>query len=180
MIAYSAWHFILQNTSSIQNVMHHEETIVPLWSFELSLLLSNFRALVYGFVSSLIVSTLLPKKKQRTFVQNIRFHFICFENILTSIILVFVLRFALKMQNDQILFTIFRSYSIIFVIIMSATYLYIFFLYGAANLFKITSWIASISNMVPAFITAMSTMSSSIAMPLTLEGSKKKMQSNLI
>lgn len=77
------------------------------------------------------------------------------------------------MEHDQVLPIIFKDYSIIFIIISSATYLYVFLLYGAANSFKITSWIASIGNMIPAFITAMSTMSSNAAMPLTLEGSKK-------
>lgn len=176
LIAYSAWHFILKNTSSIQNVMQHEETIVPLWSFELPIMLSNFRALAYGFVSSLIMSALLPEKSKELSQKMSDLIFVILKTFLTPAIPVFVLGFAFKMQYDQVLSTIFMNYSIIFIIIAFATYLYVFLLYGAANSFKITSWIASIGNMIPAFITAMSTMSSNIAMPLTLEGSKKNVK----
>lgn len=175
LIAYSVGHFITQNTYSIQDITY-EETIVPLWSFELPPLLSNFHALAYGFTSSLMASVLLPKKSKELSHKMSDFILFVLKTFLTPVIPVFILGFALKMQHDQVLSTIFRDYSIIFIIIMSVTYLYIFLLYGAANSFKITGWITSISNMVPAFIAAMSTMSSSVAMPLTLEGSKKNVK----
>ncbi|WP_353287879.1 cation:dicarboxylate symporter family transporter [Wolbachia endosymbiont (group B) of Gerris lacustris] len=175
LIAYSVGHFITQNTYSIQDITY-EETIVPLWSFELPPLLSNFHALAYGFTSSLMASVLLPKKSKELSHKMSDFILFVLKTFLTPVIPVFILGFALKMQHDQVLSTIFRDYSIIFIIIMSVTYLYIFLLYGAANSFKITSWITSISNMVPAFIAAMSTMSSNVAMPLSLEGSKKNVK----
>lgn len=172
LIAYSIGHFILQNAYSIQDVTY-EETIFPLWSFKLPLLLFNFHALAYGFVSSVVVSVLLPKKSRELSCKMSDLTLFVLKVFLTPIIPVFILGLALKMQHDQVLSVIFRDYSIIFVIITSATYFYIFLLYGVANSFKVTSWITSISNMMPAFITAMSTMSSNATMPLTLAGSKK-------
>lgn len=175
LIAYSVGHFIIQNTYSIQDITY-EETIVPLWSFRLPLLLSNFHALACGFVSSIVVSTLLPKKSKELSNKMLDLTLFILKTFLTPIIPIFVLGLALKMQHDQVLSIIFKDYSIIFIIIASATYLYVFLLYGAANSFKITSWIASIGNMIPAFITAMSTMSSNATMPLSLEGSKKNVK----
>ncbi|WP_408067854.1 cation:dicarboxylate symporter family transporter [Wolbachia pipientis] len=175
LIAYSAWHFIIQNTYSIRDITY-EETIVPLWSFRLPLLLSNFYALAYGFVSSIVLSTLLPKKSKELSNKMLDLTFFTLKTFLAPIIPIFVLGLALKMQHDQVLSIIFKDYSIIFIIIAFATYLYVFLLYGAANSFKIKSWIASIGNMIPAFITAMSTMSSNATMPLTLEGSKKNVK----
>ncbi|OAB80988.1 hypothetical protein WSTR_04900 [Wolbachia endosymbiont of Laodelphax striatellus] len=176
LIAYSVGHFILQSTYSIQNVTQHKETIFPLWSIELPILLSNFRALAYGFLSSLIMSALLPEKSKELSHKISDLILFVLKTFLTPVIPMFVLGFAFKMQHDQVLSTIFMNYSIIFIIIASVTYLYVFLLYGAANSFKITSWIASIGNMIPAFITAMSTMSSNAAMPLTIEGSKKNVK----
>lgn len=95
---------------------------------------------------------------------------------MTPIIPILALGLGLKMQHDQILSIIFKDCSIIFIIIAFATYLYVFLLYGAANSFKIISWIASIRNMILAFITAMSAMSSNATMPLTLEGSKTNLK----
>ncbi|MGL9717966.1 MAG: cation:dicarboxylate symporter family transporter [Wolbachia sp.] len=172
LIAYSIGHFVLQNTYSIQDITY-EETISPLWSFKLPALLSNFHALAYGFVSSIVVSVLLPQKSKELSRKMSDLTLFVLKVFLTPVIPVFVLGLALKMQHDQVLSVIFKDCSIIFVIITSVTYFYVFLLYGAANSFKITSWIASISNMMPAFITAMSTMSSSATMPLTLAGSKK-------
>ncbi|MDR2831852.1 MAG: dicarboxylate/amino acid:cation symporter [Rickettsiales bacterium] len=175
LMAYSVGYFIIQNTYSIQDITH-EEIIAPLWSFKLPLLLSNFHALACGFVSSIVVSILLPKKSKEFSRKMSDLTLFVLKVFLTPVILIFVLGLVLKMQHDQVLSIIFKSYSIIFIIIASVTYLYIFLLYGAANSFKVTSWIASIGNMVPAFITAMSTMSSNATMPLTLEGSKKNVK----
>lgn len=80
LIAYSVGHFITQNTYSIQDITY-EETIVPLWSFRIPALLSNFYALACGFVLSILVSTILPKKKQRALEQNVRFNSLYFEDI---------------------------------------------------------------------------------------------------
>ncbi|WP_395462620.1 cation:dicarboxylate symporter family transporter [Wolbachia endosymbiont of Cantharis cryptica] len=175
LIAYSVGHFIIQNTYSIQNITY-EETIAPLWSFKLPLLLSNFHALACGFVSSIVVSILLPKKSKELSCKILDLTLSILKVFLTPVIPIFVLGLALKMQHDQVLSMVFKDYSIIFVIITSVTYLYIFLLYGAANSFKATSWITNISNMIPAFITAMSTMSSNATMPLTLEGCKKNVK----
>ncbi|WP_264337343.1 dicarboxylate/amino acid:cation symporter [Wolbachia endosymbiont (group B) of Dolichovespula media] len=175
LIAYSVGHFITQNTYSIQDITY-EETIVPLWSFRIPALLSNFYALACGFVLSILVSTILPKKSKELSNKMSDLTLFILKTFLMPIIPMFVLGLALKMEHDQVLPIIFKDYSIIFIIISSATYLYVFLLYGAANSFKITSWIASIGNMIPSFITSMSTMSSNIAMPLTLEGSKKNVK----
>lgn len=175
LIAYSIGHFALQNTYSIQDITY-EETIAPLWSFKLPLLLSNFHALAYGFMSSLIVSVLLPKKSEELSQKMSDLTLLIMKTFFIPVIPVFVLGLALKMQHDQVLSIIFKDCSIIFVIIASVTYFYVFLLYGAANSFKITGWITSISNMMPAFITAMSTMSSNATMPFTLEGSRKNVK----
>nr|WP_246168446.1 cation:dicarboxylase symporter family transporter [Wolbachia endosymbiont of Ctenocephalides felis wCfeT] len=172
LIAYSVGHFIVQSAHSIQN-MEYKETVTPLWSFKLPMLFSNFHALAYGCVSSIVLSTLLPKKSKELSDKMSDLTLFVLKVLLTPIVPVFVLGLVLKMQHDQVLSVIFKDYSIIFIIITSAAYFYVFLLYGAASSFRVIRWIASISNMAPAFITAMSTMSSNATMPLTLEGCKK-------
>ncbi|WCR58040.1 cation:dicarboxylate symporter family transporter [Wolbachia endosymbiont of Ctenocephalides felis wCfeJ] len=175
LIAYSIGHFVLQSTHSIQDITY-EETIAPLWLFKLPALISNFHALAYGALSGIVASVFLPKKSKELSHKMSGLTLFILKVFLIPVIPVFVLGLALKMQHDQVLSIIFKDCSIIFVIITSAVYFYIFLLYGAANSFKITRWITSIGNMMPAFITAMSTMSSNAAMPLTLEGSKKNVK----
>ncbi|WP_341807801.1 cation:dicarboxylate symporter family transporter [Wolbachia endosymbiont (group E) of Neria commutata] len=176
LIAYSVGYFIIKNTGSMHDIAQHKEAIAPLWSFELPTLLSNFHALAFGFISSIIASLLLPKKSKELSQKMLDLTLFVLKVFLTPVIPIFVLGLALKMQHDEVLSLIFKNYSIIFIIITSVAYLYVFLLYGAANSFKITNWVASIGNMMPAFITAMSTMSSNATMPLTLEGSKKNVK----
>lgn len=176
LIAYSVGYFFIQNTLAIDSVSQNQGIISPLWSFKLPMLISNFQALAFGFFIGMLMSIFLPKRSKELSHKISDLTLFVLTVFLAPVIPIFVLGLALKMQHDQILFTIFKSYSVTFVIITSATYLYVFFLYGAANSFRITSWIASIANMAPAFITAMSTMSSNATMPLTLEGSKKNIK----
>ncbi|MDD9331577.1 MAG: cation:dicarboxylase symporter family transporter [Wolbachia sp.] len=176
LIAYSVGRFIIQNTHEIQSIGKHQEAITPLWSFELPMLISNFQALACGFASSIVVSIPLPHKSKELSHKILDSTLFVLKVFLATIVPIFVLGLTLKMQHDEILSIIFRDYSMIFIIITSVTYLYIFLLYGAVNSFKITSWVASVGNMIPAFITAMSTMSSNATMPLTLEGGKKNIK----
>lgn len=176
LIAYSIGCFITQNTLAVQSIIQNQEVISPLWSFKLPALISNFQALACGFIIGILMSIFLPKRSKELSLKVSDLTLFILKLFLAPVIPIFILGLALKMQHEQILFTIFKSYSITFIIIASATYLYVFFLYGAANSFRITSWITSIANMAPAFITAMSTMSSNATMPLTLEGSKKNVK----
>ncbi|APR99077.1 cation:dicarboxylate symporter family transporter [Wolbachia endosymbiont of Folsomia candida] len=176
LIAYSVGYFIIKNTGPIQGISQHKEAIAPLWSFELPTLLSNFHALACGFISSIIASLLLPKKSKELSQKMLNLTLFVLKVFLTPVIPIFVLGLALKMQHDEVLSLIFKNYSIIFIIITSVAYFYVFLLYGAANSFGLKNWITSIGNMMPAFITAMSTMSSNATMPLTLEGSKKNVK----
>ena len=176
LIAYSVGHLIIKNTHAIQDIKEYGEAITPLWSIKLPILISNFHALAFGLVLSIIVSIFLPKKSKELSHKMLDLTLLILKIFLTPIIPIFVLGLTLKMQHDQVLSVIFKNYSIIFIIITSIAYFYIFLLYGVANSFKVKNWIASIGNMIPAFITAMSTMSSSATMPLTLEGSKKNVK----
>lgn len=180
LVAYSVGHLIIQNTDSIENLGQHKETITPLWSFDLPTLISNFQAAICGFISSIVMSICLPQRSKDLSCKMSDLTSFIFKAFLTPMIPIFVLGLVLKIQYDQILSTIFKNYSMFFIIITSVTYFYIFLLYGAANSFKVKNWIISIGNMTPAFITAISTMSSNVTMPITLEGSKKNVKQHNI
>ncbi|MDN5247684.1 MAG: cation:dicarboxylase symporter family transporter [Wolbachia endosymbiont of Tyrophagus putrescentiae] len=176
LLAYSIGHFIVSNIHTAESIGQHEETIKMLWPFKLPALISNFQALVYGFIFSLIMSTVLPKRSKELAQKMLDLTSFVFKKFLVPIIPVFVLGLTLKMEHEQLLPTIIKNYSTVFIAIASASYFYIFLLYGAANSFQIKNWMASIGNMMPAFITAVSTMSSNATMPITLEGSKKNVK----
>lgn len=179
LIAYSIGHFFVKNMQLVQGIENHQETITPMWLLHLPSLISNFHAVVCGFIFGMISSSSEKIKKLSNKMQNFILNGL--KVFLPPIIPVFLLGLIVKMQHDQVLYIVFKNYSIIFLLIIFTTFLYIFLLYGIANSFQPKNWLMSIRNMIPAFITAMSTMSSNASMPLTLEGSKKNVvQHNIV
>lgn len=176
LIAYSIGNIIVKNSHSMRNVGEYKETITTLWSLELPQFISNFQAVACGFIFSMIMSVLLPKRSKELSYKMLDLNLFVLKAFLMPVIPVFVLGLVLKMQHDQVLSAILKNYTVIFIIITSITYIYIFLLYGVASSFKIKKWIMSIGNMMPALVTAMSTMSSNATMPVTLEGSKKNVK----
>lgn len=176
LVAYSVGHLIVENTNAIQYLGEQKEAITSLWSLELPKLISNFQALICGFIFGIVASTLLPQRSRELSYKMSDLTSFLFKAFLMPIIPVFLLGLILKMQHDHLLYAIFKNYSVIFIIITSAAYTYILLLYGVANSFKVKNWVMSMGNMMPAFITGMSTMSSNATMPLTLEGSKKNVK----
>ncbi|OEY86958.1 hypothetical protein BIY23_00440 [Wolbachia pipientis] len=174
--AYCIGHFVAHNMYLEYNVAQHIETIIPLWPLKLKPPISSLQALICGLFTSMIISTFFPKKSKELSYKMLDLTLFILKAFLTPIIPIFVLGFTLKMQHDQVLTTLFKDYSIVFIIIISAMYCYIFLLYGLASSFRIKGWIVSMGNMAPAFITAISTMSSSVTMPFTLKASKKNVK----
>ncbi len=180
LLAYSAGYVILKNISITSNITLIQDELFSLWSIKLPTVISNFQALFLGFACGITSSKTFPKKGKAISDKLLKIAFFALKRVLTPIIPVFILGFTLKLQHDQILSVIFGNYFVIFITIIFITYFYIFLLYGIANSFKIKGWFVSINNMLPAFITAITTMSSSVAMPMTLEGSEKNTKEHSI
>ncbi|UWI83059.1 dicarboxylate/amino acid:cation symporter [Wolbachia endosymbiont of Howardula sp.] len=173
IIAYSIGNVMIQNSYSISYVTTYDEIIIPLWSLNLKPIVSHLFVFFSGSILSIVITVILPH--QSTIISNIISHYILWimKIFLTPSILLFILGYSLKMQHDQVLLVLFKNYSLSLIIISSCTYFYIIFLYGFANSFNVKNWLISIGNMMPAWCTALGTLSSNATIPFTLEGSKK-------
>jgi Na+/H+-dicarboxylate symporter len=89
------------------------------------------------------------------------------------IIPLFITGFVVKMSHDQIMVSILRSYALIFVLVASAVFAYVGFIYLFVNRFNRKGFVQSIKNMLPAAIAGFGSMSSAAAMPLTILGTEK-------
>ncbi len=89
------------------------------------------------------------------------------------IVPLFILGFALKLQDDGILFQLFKVYGPLFVLIAMVAGGYIGFLYAVAARFNFSRWIEYVKNALPSLIAGFSTMSSAASMPMTIEGAEK-------
>ncbi|XGA08342.1 MAG: cation:dicarboxylase symporter family transporter [Wolbachia endosymbiont of Xenopsylla cheopis] len=173
LLAYFAGCIMFNNIRVIPNIEQVKDGLSPLWHFKLPIMISNFQALFLGFACGIVSSYASPEKGKIIGDKLLKGALFFLKKVLSPIIPIFILGFVLKLLHDQVLSTMFNSYFIILITTIFITYFYIFLLYGAASSFKIKDWLMSINNMLPAFITAITTMSSSMAMPMTLMGSEK-------
>jgi Na+/H+-dicarboxylate symporter len=88
----------------------------------------------------------------------------------------FVAGFIIKLQSDGVIGMLIRDYALIFAVVALTQFSYIAAIYLLVNKFKITKFLSSIKNMLPAAIAGFSTMSSAAAMPLTIIGAEKNSQ----
>lgn len=152
-----------------------EITLAPAWTFLLPNWISNAKALFGGLALGLLLGWLKP-----TLAKNLSSKLdLLVQNLLKAVLITipfFIVGVIVKMNHDQLLNDIFRNYSMIFLIVISAVFTYICGLYLVANQFNVPNAIKSIKNMLPAAIAGFGSMSSAAAMPLTILGAEKNAQ----
>lgn len=85
----------------------------------------------------------------------------------------YVFGFLLKIQHEGIFTELFRHYSNAFILIFSVQAFYLFFFYLAATGFSLKRCFRAIKNAFPSYLTAFSTMSSMIALPISIDAAEK-------
>lgn len=148
------------------------DSLVPVWDFILPKWLPNNYAMFSGLMLGILLGRFSPKIANTIASQCERIVNILLQSILILIPLL-VAGSVMKMDHDKIIGDILRNYGLIFLIIASAVFAYISFIYAAINRFRISPFFESIKNMFPAAIAGFGTMSSVAAMPLTILGVEK-------
>jgi len=143
----------------------------PLWHCQLPTLIANDKAMFLGIVLGIVMV------KWRKDMASTWAHFLNagVDKILaciTYLIPLFVAGFVVKLSHDQVIGILIKDYSIIFTVIALAQFGYIGFLYFILNSGRIGNFVQSIQNMMPAAMSAFSTMSSAASMPLTIIGAE--------
>ncbi|MBS0620839.1 MAG: dicarboxylate/amino acid:cation symporter [Verrucomicrobia bacterium] len=89
------------------------------------------------------------------------------------IIPIFIFGFLVQMHYNQIIGMIFKNYGIIFALVTCAVFSYIALIYFVTSRWQGKSFFQSLKNMMPAAMVGFGSMSSAVAMPLTLLGAEK-------
>jgi Na+/H+-dicarboxylate symporter len=148
------------------------EALLPMWDISFPKWIGNGQAMFSGLILGVILGWAIPNWAKSISLKMEK----VINKVLKGILLVipvFIAGFVMKMHHDQIMSYIFRNYAFIFILIASAVFTYIAFIYFIANRFQSNACIASIKNMLPAAIAGFGSMSSAAAMPLTILGTEK-------
>lgn len=147
-------------------------TLKPLYTISLPVLLSNN----YAMIASILFGTVYSYSSQAQAI-NFSLKIEKVTNTILSILVyfipLFIVGFLLKMQYDGAMKLILRDYSKVIAVVIAGQFSYIILLYIIFNKFSIFNAFRNISNMLPAAISGLTTMSSAVSMPLTIIGVEK-------
>jgi Na+/H+-dicarboxylate symporter len=145
--------------------------LLPLWHIELPKLLANSHAMIIGIIAGII----LPRFS-KDFAQRVaRYADQIVTQILKVIVLAipfFVAGFIIKLQDDGVVITILRDYTLIFAVVGLAQALYLTLIYFALSKWQLKECARMLKNLFPATLSGFSTMSSAASMPLTIVGAE--------
>lgn len=157
----------------ISSLSRIQETINPLFSFSFPVTIGSDKAMLLGLVYGLIFSfKKIPAMVRIPFVLRqgvtlfLKYTFI-------PLLPIYVFGFVLKMHYEGNLNVLFANFGQVFILSCGLIFVYVGVLYFIAAGGSIKKMLAFIRTMLPAGLTAFSTMSSAATMPLTLEATEE-------
>jgi Na+/H+-dicarboxylate symporter len=174
ILAYIFGNFALSRIHlNLQPSPQISRQLLPLWDFELPYMISSEHALIIALVLGIIFS-IYPSEQIEWTAQKLKKAVNLFlGKIFTPLLPLFILGFILKMQYEGALITIIQNYGQVFVIIITIYIIYIAILYFVAAKFNSKKAYLYFKNTLPSGLMGFATMSSIIAMPVTLRAAKK-------
>ena len=148
----------------------------PAWIFNLPKLIANDKAMFAGIILGIVFNCKKLGKNINKVAEQISIELELIISkllkVLTYLIPLFIAGFVAKFKYDGIVSMVIKDYSLIFIIIALAQFVYILITYFLLSNYKIRELLSSIKNMLPAAISGFSTMSSAASMPLTIIGAE--------
>lgn len=178
MIGYQLGSFEL-NLLKIDKVPGYQvEPLIPLWNLELPKLIANEASMIFGLLFGGLFSFLKVKKVTDSVT---KFNMLCtrfLRRVFIPMLPLFIIGFVIKLDHDDILITVVKSYGAAFFIIVTAQILYTMFMFMIAANFSINKFKTYIRNIMPATFTAFTTMSSAATIPVTIHCTEQNMPSH--
>jgi Na+/H+-dicarboxylate symporter len=171
-IGYFAGQYIVQNSEMSVLSEITSRSLEPLWHFSLKPWVSSQAAMICAVIAGFVSTAFFQVQGQKMATICSKVTAFILNKLVLPTLPLMILGIVIKMQYDDILETMAYNYAYIFATVAALQLVYITSWYIIANKLKST-WITNIKNMFPALITAFSTMSSAVTMPLTLIATRK-------
>jgi Na+/H+-dicarboxylate symporter len=146
-----------------------QNVINPLFSFSFPSIVSPEKALLTAVVLGVVFSFINNNKVNQAVIGLKQIVEKVLKYFFIPLIPLYVLGFLLKLVCENSFLPIFASYGTIFLFIVVIQILYVMFLYFFASGFKIRLTLKNIKEILPSYITAFSTMSSTATIPVTIK-----------
>lgn len=170
MTAYGAANFVLSNLGNISFKVATDGVLVnPLWKMPNLVLLKADQAMLLGLVAGILCNIFKMDIVGGVINGLKKFSTKALSVLFIPFLPIYVFGFVLKIGFEGTLKTLATAYAPVFFLSLAVihSYLFLAYLIGCNGDLKIT--FAAIKNMMPAWITGFSTMSSAATLPVTLE-----------
>lgn len=171
MLSYSVGTFAYRLDLAI-SFPEEAHTLQPLWTLALPKLIGNDWAMFSGLILGILLGRLIPGRAKTMSLVLEKMVNVILRGML-FVIPLFITGFIVKMNYDQVMTYILGNYFLIFILIATALFAYVSFIYFMVSKCRVGEAIQRIKNMLPAAITGFGSMSSAAAMPLTILGTEK-------
>jgi Na+/H+-dicarboxylate symporter len=148
-------------------------SLQPTWEFTLPKLVTTKSGMLAALVFGLLSTAYFPKQGQEIATRLSRITAFILNKMVLPSLPFMILGIVIKMQYDDMLEEIVHNYAYIFMTVALVQVGYLLSVYIIAAKFKTSVWVAYVKNMISPLITAFSTLSSAVTMPLTLIATRK-------
>ena len=150
-----------------------DQALNPYFSLELPTIIKNEFALFGGMISGIAAAFVLSEKTRANISTKIDVIIQKLFAVVSALIPFFIVGFVIKCASEGTLLSLMKSYSLIFImfLIYASCYAFLFYLFVSKGKFE--KAIEYLKNMMPAFLTAVSTISSALTMPVTIMCAEK-------
>lgn len=168
MIAYGVASLDLVSIDISSINIDSDSELLPLWDIAFPELLSNNYALLLALCSGFFLFFFPDSLSHNISTKAKYLVSLFFDKFFIPLLPLFILGFIFKMQVEGMLFASLRLCVPLMILIVLTYILYITFLFAIVAKFNFDLWWQYIKNTLPAAIVGFSTMSSLVAMPLTM------------
>jgi len=173
LVAYIVASLKLVNIGLASISFGPNDELLPLWNIEFPEWIPNNYALYFGFGLGFVFSFFSSKLVRQFSIHSKQFVSLFLEKGFVPLLPLFALGFILKMQFDGVLIQSIK-YCLPLMLLIILTYIfYITLLFAIVANFNFILWKKYLKNVLPAGLTGFSTMSSLVAMPLTIKAAEK-------
>ncbi len=174
-ISYVAGSLILPCISLGMCVQKIAATTVlePLYIFKLPQFASSEKALLLALTCGIIFSMVRVDKVEELVNTFKGYLEVFLSRFLIPLLPFYVLGFLLKMQYEGMFAQLFQHYGKAFILIIMMQICYLIFLYFVASGFSLQRAFKAISIALPSYVTAFSTMSSTVTIPVSVKAAEE-------
>jgi Na+/H+-dicarboxylate symporter len=162
---------------TLKTLLLDQREISPFFSFPIKPLIKTEYAMLAGIFTGVALSLWKSGEFLKPYFFKLRDGATLFlKKGFIPVLPLYIFGFILKLQHDGAISMIAKNYAQIFIISFAFTLFYIFSLYFVAASLNLKRAFRYVKEMLPAFISGFSTMSSAATMPLTIAGTTRNLK----